>query len=380
VAVRTLCFDLRKIGDTGIGRMITTSLTPILARGDDDWRYVLIVREGVELEQYLGSARERVTVIREDARNYSWRELAYIPILVARLRPDLLYVPHYTVPLVTRRLRLVVTIHDVIHLRLNDRRLDLVRRAYAHSMIRRAARADCILVPSVATKRDLLEIFNVDERRLRIVPNCADPLFQPQTAEAAWQTCARYGITGPFILYVGMWKPHKNLPTLIEAFGQLRNQLGWRGQLVLIGTPDPRARSRIQDLIQRAAIARDVVILDFVSDTHLRDIYSAATALVQPSLYEGWGLPVSEAMACGTPVICSTAGSLPEVAGSAALMFEPTDHVRLVTHLQTVTSSPGERTRLSNLGLERARLFSPERTADLMLAAFQDVLNDGWRG
>jgi glycosyltransferase involved in cell wall biosynthesis len=299
----------------------------------------------------------------------------------ARARLDLMFFPaSYSYFPVWNVGRVVVTMHDTLALA----RPELVfptwqgRMAWAVKEHLAARRADLILTGSAAARRDLLAWFRLPAARVRVVPEGPDPVFGPRPdGPASAAALARHGLdpVGRFFLDVGGLSPHKNLPRLIEAFA--RSGLAADGfTLALVGDFGDVFHTHVPEL--RAAVARwglgsAVVFTGFVPDDDLVFLYNRAEALVQPSLMEGFGLPPVEAMACGTPVLASTAGSLPEVVGGGGLFFEPTEVAAMAESLRRLVDSPWLRADLASRAREGARQFTRKAVASALLDAFEGL-------
>lgn len=277
--------------------------------------------------------------------------------------PDLLWYPWGRITHRATDLRTVVTIHDLapFHFRQASwlRRLDRWRR---QRRVRRTARlADWIITDSDFSRGDILRRLDAPPERVTAIPLAADD-FTPAAGPVDHEMLAqRFGLGERFLLYVGAGDRRKNLPRLLEAYAVLRAQSGIEVGLALCGPKVPRGA---------VAAIPGVRWLGRVSDQELRALYHAATALVQPSLLEGFGLPVLEAMASGTPVLCSRATSLPEVGGAAALYFDPLDVEDIATQLRRCLSDDALRHELIGRGLAQARQFRWEETAQRTLAVF----------
>lgn len=265
--------------------------------------------------------------------------------------------------------RLVTTVHDLIPLRfpgLVPWRHRWAVRALLGGALRRATR---IIVVSEATRADLLGRYPVPAGRVHVIPEAADPRFAPPARADRIGLRDRYGLRLPYVLFVGLLEPKKNLAGLLAAVARLRARGAWgETELVIAGAPGwgPEAR----ETATRLGGSGVVRFLGAVPDGDLPALYGEALAFVFPSLWEGFGLPVLEAMASGAPVIASRRGALPEVAGDAALLVEP-EPEPLADALGTVLADPALRTRLREAGLARARTFSWERTAAATLAVYR---------
>ncbi len=303
---------------------------------------------------------------------------------VARHPPDLLFVPAHVLPLWTRPPALV-TVHDLGYRYFPEAHPPGQRRYLEWSTRHNARRAAAILADSQATRADLIRHYGTDPDRIVVAYPGLDPTLAPvQDPQRIAQTLARYGIRRPYLLYLGTLQPRKNLVRLVEAFARLRFRLGPSGErglhLVLAG----RRGWLYEDLFRRVrtlGLEGQVLFPGYVDDADKAALLSGALAFVFPSLYEGFGFPVLEAQACGTPVICSDRSSLPEVAGNAALLVDPTDVEALVTALYRVATEPRLRATLVERGRTNTRRFSWEACARTVLEVMGQVLSgEGWTG
>ncbi len=286
--------------------------------------------------------------------------------------PDVLFVPAHVLPLVHPP-RSVVTIHDLGYLHF-PRAHRLLDRLYLDLSTRYNARAAAhIIADSQATKRDLVERYGVAPSKIAVIyPGYDGETFQPlRDREAIEAVKARYGIAGDYILFVGTIQPRKNLVRLMEAFSLLKRQAADL-QLVIAGKKGWLYEA-IFRRVRELGLEGRVVFTGYVAEEDLPALFSGARLFVFPSLYEGFGLPVLEAMACGVPVVCSNASSLPEVAGDAALLFDPLDVEGMAAAMERVLGDERLRAELVERGLKRARGFSWERCARQTLAVLESV-------
>ncbi len=241
-------------------------------------------------------------------------------------------------------------------------------RLIAQTALRRAVKdADALIAISEHTKQDLMRLMNVPEDRIFVTPLAADPHFTPRQDDGA---LARCGIDAPYVLYVGRLESHKNIGLLLQAFAALPNM---DVKLVLVGTKGWLYDEMLATLKQ-LGLGNRVIVTGFVSDADLPVLYSQAQAFVYPSRYEGFGLPVLEAMQCGVPVITTNVSSLPEVAGDAALLVSPDDAQGLTRELGRVLSEPGLRQELRGKGLAQAARFSWHKTAQMTADVYRQVI------
>ena len=299
---------------------------------------------------------------------------------------DVFYFPaDYTYFPIRTPARVVVTKHDMTDRRVPQMLFPSWRsRLLWEIKIRMAmARADMVFTVSRTSQRDIAEAFGLLTDQVRVISDAVDPLFTPAPAGPERKAVLeRYGFSDSqrLVLYVGGISPHKNIDTLVRAFGQWHAASGAAGtdvRLVLIGdyVADVFHSSypAIRALIESSSLQSAVRFTGYMPDPDLRHFLSAADALVMPSFYEGFGLPALEAMACGAPVIASNAGALPEVVGDAGLLFDPHDAHALAECLSRVLGESGLRARMSAEGLRRAATFNWHASARTALAAFEEL-------
>jgi glycosyltransferase involved in cell wall biosynthesis len=276
--------------------------------------------------------------------------------------PKTLFVPSHVVPIVHPR-RTVVTVHDLGYIHYPDAHTQR-SRLYLDISTRWSARAARrVIAISEATKRDLVKHYGVPERKISVVYHGRDPLFMPVgDPHEVWKTAAKYGVRVPYCLHVGTIQPRKNLGTLVEAWRRLRDRMEQPPQLLLAGKRGWLYASLLREVEERGL--NDLIrFADYVTREDLPALYSGALAFVFPSLYEGFGLPPLEAMSCGTPVLASTASSVPEVVGEAALHLDPHNPGDWASAVELIYGDPAMWEELSRRGLARASRFTWERCA-----------------
>lgn len=304
-----------------------------------------------------------------------WRRIAWEQtVLAARSHQlDLLHGMAFAAPLAAA-CPTVITVHDLSFLRFPDafRRFN---RLYLSFITRRATRrAARVIAVSESTRQDVIGLCGVAPERVVTVPNGVSEAFAPAAAARVAELRQRHGLPDRFILFVGTLEPRKNLERLVTAYADLRAADRAVPPLVIAGARGwfyEQLFARVQEL----GLADAVRFPGFIPHEDLATWYSAAEIFVYPSRFEGFGLPVLEAMACGTPVITSTASSLPEVAGDAALLVAPDDVAGWTAALQQALADEELRTTLCSRGLQRARLFSWTRTAAETAQVYLDALD-----
>ncbi len=282
---------------------------------------------------------------------------------------DLAHFPYYVRPFV-QFARSAITLFDLTPLKFPHTLPTQAHHWLFQWMTRLAVRASRIIFTTSSTSRsDLQQAFGPRDKAIVVTPLAAEARFRPAASAQIAELRARWDLPEKFLLALRMNKPHKNLLTLLQAFARAQTD----APLVLAGFHDPRFPDP-QAQVTRLGITERVRFVGAPGDDELPMLYSAATAFAIPSLYEGFGLPVLEAMACGAPVICSDSSSLPEVAGDAALLVAPQDVDGWANTITRVLADASLRAQLSERGLRRAQEFSWMQTAQQTLAAYRAQL------
>jgi len=300
--------------------------------------------------------------------------LEQIQVARASRSCDLLHVPHFNAPLFHRG-PLLVSIMDVSHLTSPAYRRKLSTLIYARPMLNAVARkADHVVTVSDYSKNQIVDWLGISESKITVIPCGVGQEFTPASTETdSLRPGEIPGVESPFLLYVGNLKPHKNVSTLLRAFAQVRKKNKLRHSLLIVGD-DPRWKSFVVEECFRLGIRDCTNLVPYVPQSLLPRVYAAADLLVMPSTLEGFGLPVLEAMACGTPVIASNAASLPQVGGDAALYFDPASTEELATQIERILESRGLRDGLRHKGIQRAKQFSWQASARRHLELYCQLL------
>jgi len=368
-------FDARYIQDRyhGIGRYAFELLSACVAQAPAD-RFVVFWDPRLANSRFpLAALLDTPNVIPVEVRLplFGPFDQFVMPFLARRHRLDLLHVPYVGVPLAVP-CPLVLTIHDLIFERYPAYMPQPWARGYYHLLTRGGLlRAHGVLVPSAATERDLLAYYRVEPLAVRVTPPGASPAFGPSNVAQIAAVRARYELPEKFILVVAARRPHKNVEVVVEALDQLREQLPHA--LVLVGGHDARFPDPLKTNPAAARLAGRIKEIGPVAEGDMPALYGAAAACVCPSLIEGFGLPVLEALACGVPTASSGRTSLAEVAGDAALLFDPTDVRSLAAVLVRLLGDDALRRTLRERGLAQANTFSWPHTATATLALYRHV-------
>ncbi len=311
----------------------------------------------------------------------SWNKLLFeqvgAPRAARRMEVDLLHYPYFAAPVMATA-PVIVTIHDLIPLLLPAYRGSALVRAYTFLQARACARARLILTDSAASMGDIVRHLGIRAARVRVVPLGIDEQYHPRD-DATMRAFRRDAdLPERYIVYAGGLDVRKNVPGLLRAYARARREHGLSLDLAITGNPD-RGGSlfpAIREEVERLGIGAHVRLLGAVDDRTLPMLLAAATLAAYPSMYEGFGLPVLEAMASGVPVVCSDRSALPEVAGDAALLFDPTDESAIARALARGIEDRQFRDRAREEGIARARAFTWERTRRLTGAAYRAALEE----
>lgn len=363
----------RGAGVNNYSRQLLAALGALRCAGATSWQFSAFVHAQRFAAPGVALNRTRLPLQRPAAR-IAWEQLV-LPGALARAGADLVHGLVNVLPLTTR-LPGVVTVHDLTFVRTPEL-LPPLKRAYQTWFARASvARARRVIAVSQQTAADLLACFGVPTGRVDVVYNGVAPEFRPGSAESSTRFRQHRGLPERYLLYLGTLEPRKNLELLVGAFARWRRQAPPEDQavhLVLAGAKGWYYEA-IFRRVQELGLSDAVSFPGFIPAAELPDWYRAAEGFLYPSLLEGFGLPVLEAMACGVPVVCSQSPSLLEVAGNAALSVSAYDEEALAHAIQLVTSQPGLRAALAAQGLARARTFTWRRCAEETLAVYRRVL------
>jgi glycosyltransferase involved in cell wall biosynthesis len=358
-------------GGAGISRYIQELTLKLLAL-DKANQYVLFFnRLTPDLDQlYRPFGHDMVAT---GIGHYSLAEQIQLPFILRKYKLDLVHFPHFNVPLLYSK-PFVVTIHDLTHTKFPGRKKSHIphRIAYNLVLINAIKTAKKIIAVSQATKKEILEHFaGIPTDKIQVVYEGSSEFYSMTNKDDAMALLSKkFGLSKPFLLYVGVWRRYKNLPALAQAFDRLAEQFDY--DLVLAGEPDPfypEIQAQVMGIKHRDRIRA----LGRVSEVDLKNLYNAAALTVMPSLHEGFGLPLLESAARGTGVACSDIPTLREVMGQAAEYFDPTNLDNIVDVLAGLLSNPLRMEELANLALNRVKHFSWKQTAAETLNIYQSI-------
>jgi glycosyltransferase involved in cell wall biosynthesis len=365
-----ICLDVRTAQGhfPGVGRYtanLARALIPSLAEAE---RLVLL-SGGVPPFDIIPAGGSRTRVVNAPLSPFSLRQQWAVPRVLRAVAADLYHSPFYLMPF-RPGVPTVVTIYDLIPFRYPRDYTPTQRLIFAITARLAVRAAQVVIAPSTSTAHDLECFLGLPADRIAVTAAAAAPAFRPQGTATIAAVRARLKLPEHYVLYVGSNKRHKNLVRLVEAWARLQPQAL---SLIIAGVWDPRymeARRRAAAL----ALGDAIRFLGSVPEDALPALYSGATLFVFPSLCEGFGLPVIEAMACGVPVACSATSSLIEVAGQHAVLFDPLDVDAMADTIREILHDAERRETLGRRSLERAAQFSWDETARHTLGVYRRVI------
>lgn len=316
-----------------------------------------------------------------------------VPLPSCRLLPGLMTIGNFIIPLAAQRngfnivhdstgsapflfgagpAKTIVTVQDMFALAFPGTSTlleNIITRFWLPFVL---PRMDAIITVSECSKNDIMRFVNVPAEKIHVIPN-SHMGFSPMDRETAQKNISRFGLSAGYILTISSFDPRRNLPRLLEAYANLRRE-GERRPLVIVGKPRLR-NNTLLPLIEKLELQNQIIFPGYILSHDLPAIYCGADLFVFPSLYEGFGIPPLEAMACGTPVVTSNTSALPEVVGDAAIMVDPYNVDALAEGMRRVLADPTLQADLRARGLKRAAEFNWERTACQTLEVYKQVLS-----
>lgn len=312
------------------------------------------------------------STIDTSARRILWEQLV-LPGKARAEGVDLLYYPDHTGPLLVKHCQIVITIHDLAFLSMPETHQPARRMYKSMTFHRSVVQSDKIVADSDSTQRECVNQAGIPKEKIVVVHGGVDPsMHRENDAEILSGVKTKYGLKDRFILYVGTLERRKNLVRLVHSFAKLKKNGSMRHQLVLAGGRG-YGYEEILEAARTDGVTEDISFPGFVEEEDMSPLYSLADLLVYPSLYEGFGFPPLEAMACGCPVIASNVTSLPEVVGDAGLLIDPSDTTALSEAILHVVSDREVHKSMVAKGYERVKKFSWQNSAQKLLGVFDSM-------
>ncbi len=363
--------DGRKLTDFGIGTYVRALLRGLDTRSDVN--LTVLTRSGHE--ERVAALAPGARIITTSARGYGIGEHVQLPAALWRERVDLVHFPHYVAPRLVPKPS-VVTIHDLIQLFYPPENRPHLSRLYLRLMISSSLRrARRVITVSRSSRRDLVNLFSADRQRITVIANGVDPILaQRPEKEVLEKLKAHHGLRSPLILVVANDKPHKNLDLVLRAYHLAVRERRIPGQLVFLGGAD--SKSRLKERAERLGLGNRVRLLGRVRRDDLHALYHVAAVLLHVSLYEGFGLPVLEAMCAGLPVVTSNLGAMSELGEGAARLVNPLEVDEVAEALERVLVDDPLRRRMIDAGRKKADSMSWDRTVEETVAVYRLALGE----
>ena len=370
-----IAIDIRKINEFGVGTYIwnlVRNIAPLDTRNE-----YLLLGSSRHLHE-LGPLPPNFKQLYQSEGQSFWTNYWTLPALLGRNHVDVFHVPHHEAPLFPR-CKLVVTIHDCVHLLFPQENESRFRKHRSYLQTKRIVeRAQHIIVVSKSTQADLNHIFETPEGKVSVAHNALDERFAfNHSADERKQVLERYQLNDPFILYSGKIRPHKNLHRLIEAFAVLKSELAederYKNLKLIIIGDELSKHQYLRLTVIRSGVQQDVRFFGFVPYPILRVFYQSASLFAFPSLYEGFGLPPLEAMANRTAVIASNSSSLPEVLDDAAVLVNPENVFDIARGMKSILLDDALRQKLIQKGIEQVKKFSWKIAAQKVIETYELV-------
>jgi glycosyltransferase involved in cell wall biosynthesis len=350
------CREIQK-NTTGIARFLL-SLFKGIKSFDIEHKFLLLGNQYTDFERKELDGYEKIVV--EEKNTFYFDQVTILQVIKEQ-KIDLFFSPYYKFPVFTK-VPVITSIFDVMYLVLDEYKND-IKNIYRKNFIKLTyKKVKKVITSSNFAKNEIIEVFNLPNEKIDIVHLSVDEKFKPQPVEKIKEIKEKHGISKNYILYVGNAKPHKNLNRLLSAWRLIDKKIKKDYILVLAGVGQ---KFCYKD--------ESILIIPFVSEEELPLIYSGATVFVSPSIYEGFGLPPLEAMACGCPVISSNTSSMPEVLGDACLYFNPYDVNQISKTILEILHSETLREKLQKKGFEKVKFYSLEKMVNSLIKIFKSV-------
>lgn len=354
---------------TGIGRYLLNFLK-YATDARKEYRFILYENQFTQLNY---QSPNLTTKIIPERSTITWDQII-LPAHLKADRVDVFLSPYIKAP-VFSPCPFITTIHDLLFLvtpEYTGWRYKLYNELFKIFGRIISKRAASIITDSEHSKRDVIKIFGIPDKKIHVVLLGVSKEYRRiMEVDLIEKVKRAYGIEGRYLLYIGNFKPHKNLKRLIEAFADVKNEF-LDLKLVLGGKKDKYVHL-LKDTAEKLGIMDKVFFTDFIRDEDLPYLYSGAELFIYPSLYEGFGLPVLEAMACSTPVICSNTTSLPEVVGDSGMLIDTGDAKNITSAILTLLKNDKRREILKEKGLERAKGFTADRYSSKILSIIESI-------
>lgn len=380
-----IVFDARLVQNhlTGIGRYVVELLQALTTEGKDH-NYVIWINDMLDKEHTLyklGETEHNVTIKTKDIATMGVSQQVFLAKHLRLDQPDIYHYPHYDMPYVPK-IKSIATVHDLKYLLYPHffPEFSKLKKTYTKVMMKRTLlKSERVIAVSNSTKNDLIKVFGKQyENKINVILEAAEDRYEKQISDhILWEVKERYQLPDDFIFFLGEKRPHKNIIGLIRAFEMVcRNPRLDNFRLVISGN-QYKEYNEIIDTNVSENIRDKILFTGYVEDQDLPCLYTLAKLFVLPSYYEGFGIPLLEAMSCGTPVITSNISSMPEITGNAALLVNPNHPNDIAEAITKILTDKELYLSLQEKARQRASMFSWKTTARQTLKLYESVLEDG---
>ncbi len=359
----------------GIGRYTEELIRNLVGLDKDNKYHIFLSKSAAENFPIYAPNLSKTGV---DFSHYSYSEQFKYPIILKKTDLDLIHYTNFNSPIFFTSIPSVATIHDLTLWFFPGRgQKSWFRRMIYRLVIKRTCEnAKRIIAITKKTKQDIVELLGINPEKITVIYEAVPSNYKVVNNDQKIKKLKhKFNISKPYVMYVGQWREHKNIVRMIRAFSLLSRRYGVDYQLVMVGRVDNRY-PQVMATIKELGLTNQVVFTGYVPDSELPYIYNGAEFFVWPSLYEGFGLPPLEAMACGVPVVSSNASCMPEVLGDAAYYFDPLSVEAIAKAMADVASSYALKRELRLKGLRQAKKYSFEKATKQTSNMYKQVLND----
>ena len=376
-----ICFDARPVinKQTGLGRYIINLIKSLLEI-DKKNQYTIYVNSRLKRDHPLFHLkRDNLSLRSTKIKEVSVSQQLLVPFIVNNKEYDIYHYPNFDLPIGVSH-KSVFTIHDLTYIKHKNLYSNgkFLKNFYTKWIIDLSIRkAKKIIAVSESTKKDILEIYNPPENKIKVIHEGLDYSFSVNgsgTKTTSILTNKSFNSKAHnFFLFIGERRPHKNLPRLIKAFSHFKNKIKSDYKLIIAGKPYAQY-SEPEKVTKQLNLADDVIFLGYVEDKEIQALYKDSSCFIFPSIYEGFGLPLLEAMACGVPIITSNISSMPEVVGRAAITIDPYNIIEISSAMEKIHFDNSIRQNMIKLGFERIKEFSWQKSAEQTLLLYESIV------
>lgn len=359
--------------NTGTGFYIINLINGLLKLNDDNNQYYIFIDEDLAAQYFDFNRNKNFYILDKKFKNRIQRVLwqfFFLPFELRKKNIEVLHSPNYITPLIKLGFKIIVTVHDLTFFIFPEKFTIIKRLFFKFFVPWFIKKADKIIAVSNNTKKDILRYFKIREEKIAVTFESI-PEYYRRDILPGNEMLEKYGISRKYFLFVGMIEPRKNILTILKAYKKIENDL--EADLVIVGKKGWYFKEIEEyfESLKKEGLKNNIIFTGYVSEPELKYFYKNALIFIYPSIYEGFGLPPLQSMACGVPVITSNTSSLPEVVGDAAIKVDPSDIDGLAETIKKLYFDPSKRNEMVEKGILQAKKFSLEKFALKTLEAYK---------